>query len=51
LISDVARRLGGSEPSVEIFDRAVAHSVKPALATGVGSPGSRSGSTISIGPC
>ena len=29
LISDVARRLGGSEPSVEIFDRAVAHSVKP----------------------
>jgi hypothetical protein len=29
LISDVARRLGGSEPSVEIFDLAVAHSVKP----------------------
>jgi hypothetical protein len=29
LISDVAWRLGGSEPSVEIFDRAVAHSVKP----------------------
>ena len=29
LISDVARCLGGSEPSVEIFDRAVAHSVKP----------------------
>jgi len=29
LISDIARRLGGSEPSVEIFDLAVAHSVKP----------------------
>ena len=29
LVSDAARRLGGSEPSVEVFDLAVAHSVKP----------------------
>jgi hypothetical protein len=29
LVSDATRRLGGSEPSVEIFDLAVAHSVKP----------------------
>jgi hypothetical protein len=29
LIGDVARRLGGSEPSVEVSDLAVAHSVKP----------------------
>jgi hypothetical protein len=29
LISDIVRRLGGSEPSVEVSDLAVAHSVKP----------------------
>jgi hypothetical protein len=29
LVGDAARRLGGSEPSVEVFDLAVAHSVKP----------------------
>jgi hypothetical protein len=29
LVSDAARRLGGSEPSVEVFDLAVAHSLKP----------------------
>jgi hypothetical protein len=29
LVSDAVRRLGGSEPSVEVFDLAVAHSVKP----------------------
>jgi hypothetical protein len=29
LVSDAARRLGGGEPSIEVFDLAVAHSVKP----------------------
>jgi hypothetical protein len=29
LVSDAAQRLGGSEPSIEEFDLAVAHSVKP----------------------
>jgi hypothetical protein len=29
LVSDAGRRLGGGEPSVEVFDLAVAHSVKP----------------------
>ena len=29
LMSDVARRLGGGEPSVEVFDLVLAHAVKP----------------------